>query len=362
MEAVGVAASILGLASLAIQLGEGATKLRRIYKAVRDAPQTLEDTANELMIMELHFRQLSRNQMGYDEDAFLIDALVQRCKSSVGKIADVATSIENIIARQIAAAGWTLSLREWRVVSDAAQIFQMVHGGSVENVRQLIESGKASPLDVNDFGQNLIKIATQNYYKSDKTSIIRYLLSVSPELRQMDSLYHIYANVRHVPGLHSELVKSIGFDVQSVIESWMEGSRAPSESRLTGESIPLSLVRITKSSIHNFDALPLHFRFELALQLGSDCTPTDFLEICMLDHVTAELAGMARLTDGASALLFAAIVIAQHSLWGTEIPTSASWTADWVKFVMEPVCAGANIHGVRSWRFTHSAIHRRIMG
>ncbi|KAK4560302.1 hypothetical protein LTR86_005496 [Recurvomyces mirabilis] len=406
--------------------------------------------------------------MAHDEDAFLVDALVQRCKASVSKIVDVATSIENIISRhrtlgriqmsyqagnlrqlwetvereksslalacqvhtaialqaqartqamlmedvskllalcgsktaalshpsaavapssEVVAAvsspsrasshqlwaptavgpkykhrkkdywsfriapwfghavwqvaltrattGWTLSLREWRVVSYAAEIFQMVHRGSVENVRRLIESGEASPLDVNEYGQNLIEIATQHYYDSDTTATIRYLLSVSPELRQLDSLYYIYANARHIPGLHSELVNTFGLDVQSIIESWVEGSRTSSESRFTRESIPLSLVRITKSSIHNFDALPLRFRFELALQLGSDCSPTDFLEVCMLDHITAELAGMTRLTDGASALMFAASAIARDCSWGPDVSTSVSWNTCWDKFVVE---------------------------
>ena len=73
---------------------------RRLANAVRDAPQTLEDTSFELTTMELHFRQLSRYRtLNHDEDDFLIDALVQRCKASVGRIADVATSMENMISR-----------------------------------------------------------------------------------------------------------------------------------------------------------------------------------------------------------------------------------------------------------------------
>jgi len=57
---VGLVAAGAGLASLVIQLGESATKLRKLYYAAKNAPRTIARLAFDLDTMALTFRELEK--------------------------------------------------------------------------------------------------------------------------------------------------------------------------------------------------------------------------------------------------------------------------------------------------------------
>jgi hypothetical protein len=104
MEVLGVAASAAGLASIAVQLGDSVSKIRHLYRGMRNAPAKLEDVLLELTTVELHLRQLvgyraSTPKWGTGDDAFVFDLVVKRCTDSVQKIANIADKLDARMAR-----------------------------------------------------------------------------------------------------------------------------------------------------------------------------------------------------------------------------------------------------------------------
>ena len=133
MEVLGVSAGAAGLASLAIQLCDSVSKIRRVYKGMRDAPAKLEDLMLELTTMELHFRQLvhyraSTPTWGNGEDAFAVDLVVKRCTSSVRKIAHIADKLDARMARS----------------KLLGRMLMPFHEADVEDLWQTIEREKSS--------------------------------------------------------------------------------------------------------------------------------------------------------------------------------------------------------------------------
>lgn len=60
-EAFGVAGSAVGIISLALQLGEGISKLRDFWKAVKDAPEEILDILDELESTHEVLKEIEHN-------------------------------------------------------------------------------------------------------------------------------------------------------------------------------------------------------------------------------------------------------------------------------------------------------------
>lgn len=80
-ETVAAAASVAGLASLAIQLTESVSKLRRFYRSVRNAPDTSEELIDELETVALALREVERECTKRDVEGVSPD-LLARCVRS----------------------------------------------------------------------------------------------------------------------------------------------------------------------------------------------------------------------------------------------------------------------------------------
>lgn len=81
-EAVAAAASVAGLASLTIQLTEGVAKLRRFYRSVRNAPETLNELVTELETLTLALREVERDVQRSDGNVIGPSALMEQCVKS----------------------------------------------------------------------------------------------------------------------------------------------------------------------------------------------------------------------------------------------------------------------------------------
>jgi hypothetical protein len=89
-EALGAAASIAGLASLALQLGGSIVKLKRFCDSVREAPEELRDTIREIETLRLVFRGLEQEQEFVPSLAWtLIATCVTPCVRQAEKIAEI---------------------------------------------------------------------------------------------------------------------------------------------------------------------------------------------------------------------------------------------------------------------------------
>lgn len=85
------AASIAGLASLAIQLAESVATLRRFYRSVRNAPDALEELVSELETITLALRQVERLRSGpeLENKAALLAHCQQSCERGVRRLRQV---------------------------------------------------------------------------------------------------------------------------------------------------------------------------------------------------------------------------------------------------------------------------------
>lgn len=89
--------SVVGIVSLAIQLGDVALKLRAICKKFKDVPATLERIVLEVTALQLHIQQLQEYQanVALNSNAALgHDIAAQLCKSSVDSISRLVEDIE----------------------------------------------------------------------------------------------------------------------------------------------------------------------------------------------------------------------------------------------------------------------------
>nr|POE63215.1 hypothetical protein CFP56_04118 [Quercus suber] len=101
-ELLGIIAGGAGLASLALQLGESAQRLRRLQKSFLDAPAILDDIAFELDTFSLMLQDLERNRQYHDSvDYRIVERCVRTCERSTGQIQSVASKLETTMRKSI---------------------------------------------------------------------------------------------------------------------------------------------------------------------------------------------------------------------------------------------------------------------
>ncbi|KAK3636197.1 hypothetical protein LTR56_014360 [Elasticomyces elasticus] len=99
-EALGFAASIAGVAgftTLALQLGQGLIKLKELRKRMRDAPNTLNDAIQGIMAIEMLLQMVQNHTIlsgGYSAEKAMVDAPLELCLRSVGKLNAIVDEIE----------------------------------------------------------------------------------------------------------------------------------------------------------------------------------------------------------------------------------------------------------------------------
>lgn len=99
-EILGVVSGGVGIASLAIQLGDSALKLRRFRESYRHAPETLQDTAYEidtfLLLLQAVGRERERTSGGESD---FMHRCVKVCEKSVKRISLTVAKLESVMQR-----------------------------------------------------------------------------------------------------------------------------------------------------------------------------------------------------------------------------------------------------------------------
>lgn len=91
----GIAAGGAGLLSLSIQLGESVMKLKRLYNAAKNAPQTVSTLAFDLETMAMALQEMEcRRQQTFFNDTILTRCLTT-CRQGVSKIQDLVDKMES---------------------------------------------------------------------------------------------------------------------------------------------------------------------------------------------------------------------------------------------------------------------------
>lgn len=98
IEVLGVVAGGAGVASLAIQLGDCAVKLRKIYKTARNAPRQMEKLASTLDIMKSLLDTLKGYKNADSEDELLSNC-IRECREDVSEVESVIANIERSMMR-----------------------------------------------------------------------------------------------------------------------------------------------------------------------------------------------------------------------------------------------------------------------
>lgn len=94
-------ASIAGLASLAIQLTETVSTLRRFYRSVRNAPDALEELVSELETITLALCQVERLTSGpeLESKAALLAHCHQSCERGARRLRQVVDKFQRLQAK-----------------------------------------------------------------------------------------------------------------------------------------------------------------------------------------------------------------------------------------------------------------------
>lgn len=99
-EILGVVSSSAGIASLAIQLGDSALKLRHFYTSYRHAPTTLQDTAYEIETFQLLFQAVTRERQRADSsDYAFLDRCISICVRGAERISLTVDKLEALMQR-----------------------------------------------------------------------------------------------------------------------------------------------------------------------------------------------------------------------------------------------------------------------
>lgn len=114
MAELGVIASGAGLASLAIQLGDSAMKLKRFCEKVRSAPQDLRDSIFEIETLCLVLRQIERDppHTKSNLDPAVMMRCLEMCSEATARIEKIATALQNSIERHKISGAVKTALKE----------------------------------------------------------------------------------------------------------------------------------------------------------------------------------------------------------------------------------------------------------
>lgn len=94
-EILGVVAGGAGLASLAIQLGENAHKLKKFYHNYKGAPEFLENVSFELETFALTLTRLERDRQSFDLlDDRIVDRCIQICRRACNEVQSAIDRLE----------------------------------------------------------------------------------------------------------------------------------------------------------------------------------------------------------------------------------------------------------------------------
>lgn len=104
-EAIALAASVAGLASLAIQLGDGIVKLHTFLKDAKETPQRLLDILSDLEDFKILLEELTVNQQRHPNAATSgtntgMTRCLSKCELGVKKITEVVTGLEQGIKKK----------------------------------------------------------------------------------------------------------------------------------------------------------------------------------------------------------------------------------------------------------------------
>jgi hypothetical protein len=96
---LGVVAGGAGLMSLSIQLAESAVKLKRFYHSMRNAPEALNSTADEIQIMSLSLRLIIRHWQTEMQPADILDRCIENCRRHVTGIEELVSKLSQKLDR-----------------------------------------------------------------------------------------------------------------------------------------------------------------------------------------------------------------------------------------------------------------------
>ncbi|KAK5184258.1 hypothetical protein LTR44_003765 [Exophiala sp. CCFEE 6388] len=226
---------------------------------------------------------------------------------------------------------WDLSvscrvdLTTYNVVLQNSDIFHYCRKGDLEAVRRLIESGRASPLDVYDSSGasycTLIEVAAQG---AEPVRLCQYLLEQTTWPDQAAVLnkalihYGINTRVHHDERMYRVFFKAEGFDAEfdkgRPWMNWLQYCR-------TARCLDFAL-----KSQFNFHDLPPEDRFEVFIQSSSRSNPTcsEFLGIIGLSRSDRKVATL-RTHDGTTVLFYVACRIAMMNQRGSGFNAMQDW-------------------------------------
>lgn len=96
---LGIVSGGAGLASLALQLGESAQEMRRLYRSYKEAPRFLEDVSVELDTFAIMLHAVERDCQDCDlVDRTIVERCVQMCHRACEEIRELVTKLKESIA------------------------------------------------------------------------------------------------------------------------------------------------------------------------------------------------------------------------------------------------------------------------
>ena len=100
-EIFGAVASGAGLASLAIQLGESALKLKSLYDRFKDAPNSLSTISHDLETLALLLQELEIHRQHDRYGGVILGRCITRCREGVKEVSVLIEKMERRIKSRV---------------------------------------------------------------------------------------------------------------------------------------------------------------------------------------------------------------------------------------------------------------------
>ena len=130
MDGLSSAASVIAVASIAIQLVDSVDKLAIFWNAVKDAPEDIHGIAIDLRLLASVLNEIVLEAQHLPPDASL-EAVLQNCRLKVNTLTSIVTGIENGFASK------TTGIRRWTALK---AVFKSEKLRKFQNVLERLKS------------------------------------------------------------------------------------------------------------------------------------------------------------------------------------------------------------------------------
>ena len=181
----GVVTGGVGIISLALQLGDCAVRLKKLYHTAKDAPDRLRRLSSEMETMSIALEQIEIHRLQDNHAEYLLGRCIEICQQDIVDIERLVVRLENKIAKYSRGAG---------------RVYAAMKGDEVKELLDGLERSKSSLqfaylmyLDEGQRRRDQEHVAALRNYQADLHNLHQVLLADDPPLLEHTSREELMA-------------------------------------------------------------------------------------------------------------------------------------------------------------------------